>query len=86
MPPLAGIFCGPLVSTGGTLPTHCPLTQLPARWLLACLWLQVGSVNNTFGIKGVQEHCFFLKSIDDAHRLRVHVRCVWVYVSGEQCR
>ena len=31
-------------------------------------------MNNTFGIKGVQEHCFFLKSIDDAHRLRVHVR------------
>jgi NADH dehydrogenase FAD-containing subunit len=35
----------------------------------------VGSVNNTFGIRGVAERCFFLKSIDDAHRLRVHIRC-----------
>lgn len=39
-----------------------------------------GSVNNTFGIKGVQEHCFFMKSIEDAHRLRVHIRC------GGACR
>ena len=31
----------------------------------------VGSVNNTFGIKGVEEQCYFLKSIEDAHRLRV---------------
>lgn len=30
----------------------------------------VGSVNNTFGIKGVAEHTFFFKSIDDAHNLR----------------
>lgn len=31
-------------------------------------------MNNTFGIQGVRERCFFLKSIDDAHRLRVHIR------------
>lgn len=37
------------------------------------LVLGVGSVNNTFGIKGVSDHCFFLKSIDDAHRLRVRL-------------
>ncbi|CAL8468285.1 g7825 [Coccomyxa elongata] len=34
------------------------------------LVLAVGSVNNTFGIKGVAEHTFFFKSIDDAHNLR----------------
>ncbi|GBF96542.1 hypothetical protein Rsub_09125 [Raphidocelis subcapitata] len=33
----------------------------------------VGSVNNTFGIKGVQEHCFFFKSIEDAKALRRRV-------------
>lgn len=33
----------------------------------------VGSVNNTFGIKGVEDHCHFLKSIDDAHRLRLRI-------------
>lgn len=30
----------------------------------------VGSVNNTFGIKGVKEHCMFFKSIEDASALR----------------
>lgn len=31
---------------------------------------QVGSVNNTFGIKGVQEHCMLFKTIQDANNLR----------------
>lgn len=31
-------------------------------------------MNNTFGIKGVGEHCWFLKTIDEAHKLRVHIR------------
>jgi hypothetical protein len=35
---------------------------------------QVGSVNNTFGVKGVKENCWFLKTIDEAHKLRVHLR------------
>jgi NADH dehydrogenase FAD-containing subunit len=34
---------------------------------------QVGSVNNTFGISGVAEHCHFFKSIEDAHRLRARI-------------
>ena len=35
------------------------------------LWgAAVGSINNTFGIKGVQEHTMFFKNIDDANRLR----------------
>ena len=33
----------------------------------------VGSVNNTFGIKGVEEHTFFFKNIEDAHKLRRRV-------------
>ena len=34
------------------------------------LVVSVGSVNNTFGVKGVEENCFFFKSISDASRLR----------------
>lgn len=37
------------------------------------LVLGVGSINNTFGIKGVQEHTFFFKSITDANKLRRQV-------------
>ncbi|GAB4819591.1 hypothetical protein N2152v2_006637 [Parachlorella kessleri] len=37
------------------------------------LLLGVGSVNNTFHIAGVEENCFFLKTIGDAHRLRIHL-------------
>ena len=33
----------------------------------------VGSINNTFGIKGVGEHTIFFKSIEDANRLRRQV-------------
>eukprot|EP00798_Chlamydomonas_sp_ICE-L_P004949 gene4949-34725_t len=34
------------------------------------LVMAVGCVNNTFGIKGVDEHCFYFKSIEDANKLR----------------
>lgn len=37
------------------------------------LLLAVGSVNNTFGIPGVADYCWFLKNIDQAHKLRVHL-------------
>ena len=37
------------------------------------LVVSVGSVNNTFGVKGVQDHCFFFKNIEDASRLRGQV-------------
>ncbi|KAI7837688.1 hypothetical protein COHA_008481 [Chlorella ohadii] len=37
------------------------------------LLCSVGAVNATFGIKGVQEHCFFLKSMEDAQQLRRHI-------------
>jgi NADH:ubiquinone reductase (non-electrogenic) len=32
--------------------------------------VQVGSVNNTFGVKGVEENCLMFKTIEDAHKLR----------------
>jgi NADH:ubiquinone reductase (non-electrogenic) len=34
------------------------------------LIVAVGSVNNTFGVKGVEDHCFFFKGIDDASKFR----------------
>lgn len=34
------------------------------------LVVSIGSVNNTFGVKGVEDNCFFFKSITDASRLR----------------
>lgn len=37
------------------------------------LVMSVGSINNTFGIKGVDKHCMFFKSIDDANKLRQRV-------------
>ncbi len=42
--------------------------------LVACVCApQVGSINNTFGIKGVQQYCNFFKSIEDANALRSRV-------------
>lgn len=37
------------------------------------LVVAVGSVNNTFGIKGVDQYCTYFKSIEDAGRLRARV-------------
>lgn len=55
------------------------------RCLRPCI--QVGSVNNTFGIQGVKEHCMFFKSIEDASALRRRIsecfeRAALPYVSG----
>ena len=36
----------------------------------ACWRAAVGSSNNTFGIKGVEDYCFFFKSITNANELR----------------
>ena len=49
---------------------------------ILCL-LQVGAVNATFGIKGVQEHCFFLKTMEDAKTLRRHIRCACLLCSRD---
>ena len=35
-----------------------------------CRRAAVGSSNNTFGIKGVEDYCFFFKSITNANELR----------------
>jgi len=37
------------------------------------LVVAVGSINNTFGTPGVEENCYFFKTIDDAKRLRQRV-------------
>jgi hypothetical protein len=47
------------------------LTKTPPRPLYPPP--QVGSVNNTFGITGVKEHCMFFKSIENASALRRRV-------------
>ena len=50
----------------------CSLNTLKVlRVLVPCA--AVGSINNTFGIKGVAEHTIFFKSIEDANRLRRQV-------------
>ena len=36
-------------------------------------WLQVGSVNNTFGVPGVEENCLFLKDMEHAKAIRHRV-------------
>ncbi|KAG4075681.1 hypothetical protein HA402_003506 [Bradysia odoriphaga] len=37
------------------------------------LIIAVGSYSNTFGIKGVKEHAFFLKEVADARRIRTRI-------------
>ena len=39
---------------------------------LAC-FLQVGCVTNSFGIKGVKEFCLYLKTVEDAMKIRQHI-------------
>lgn len=61
---------------GAFLFLHVQQQQHPAA--CRCLYMSagcaaVGSVNNTFGIKGVEEHTFFFKNIEDANRLRRRV-------------
>ena len=36
-------------------------------------WLQVGSINNTFGVPGVEENCLFLKDMEHAKAIRHRV-------------
>lgn len=57
------------------------------EWCHVPCGMQVGSVNNTFGIKGVQEYCQFFKSIEDANNLRRRIsecfeRAALPYVSA----
>jgi hypothetical protein len=58
------------------LPVKQPFTNLQLMLRLIIFIapdLQVGSVNNTFGIQGVGEHCQFFKTIEDATRLRKRI-------------
>lgn len=38
------------------------------------LILGVGAVSNDFGVAGVKDYAWFLKTVEDAHKLRVHLR------------
>ena len=45
----------------------------------------VGSSNNTFGIKGVEDHCFFFRSITNANELRRRVSECFERAALPQC-
>eukprot|EP01024_Parvocaulis_polyphysoides_P073525 TRINITY_DN9468_c1_g1_i5.p1 TRINITY_DN9468_c1_g1~~TRINITY_DN9468_c1_g1_i5.p1 ORF type:complete len:604 (+),score=96.75 TRINITY_DN9468_c1_g1_i5:111-1922(+) len=53
------------------------------------LVVAVGSVNNTFGIKGVDEYCYYFKTVEDANKVRLRVsecfeRAALPYASKEE--
>lgn len=80
---------GPCCSRVCTCVSPCALQRFPAACWLAVA-VQVGSVNNTFGIKGVKEHCMFFKSIEDASALRRRIsecfeRAALPYVRQDAC-
>ncbi|KAL3151414.1 tubulin alpha 1 [Trebouxia sp. C0009 RCD-2024] len=54
-------------------PKHAGIEQYNFEVPYDILVYSVGSVVNTFGIKGVQEHAFFFKSIANANALRQRV-------------
>ena len=35
--------------------------------------MQIGAVTNTFGVPGVEENCFYMKSAEDAKALRERI-------------
>ena len=45
----------------------------------------MGSSNNTFGIKGVEDHCFFFRSITNANELRRRVSECFERAALPQC-
>lgn len=45
------------------------------------LVIAVGQINNTFGIPGVREHCFFLKHTSDARTIRRRIVELFEYAS-----
>lgn len=88
----AGLYCtrNKQVQCRVSVGVWCPA---PPLLLLLCLLVpaQVGSVNNTFGIKGVSDHCMFFKSIEDASALRRRIsecfeRAALPYVSNSIAR
>lgn len=48
-------------------------SSLPFDLAFDHLIIAVGSYSNTFGIKGVKEHAFFLKEVADARRIRTRI-------------
>lgn len=58
------VKCEGVLCTGDT----CDLDEFSLQY--DRLVMTVGAQTNTFGIPGVREHCFFLKKIEDARRIR----------------
>lgn len=54
-------------------PADAGLDEACFKMSYDALIVSVGSVNNTFGIAGVDEYCLYFKSIDDANALRRRV-------------
>lgn len=50
------------------------------------LVIAVGSVSNDFGIKGVQEHCLFLDTLDQAQRFQQHLLNRMLYLHTHKRR
>ena len=58
------ILCNSIKCEG----TACDLVDFDVEY--DNLLIAVGATTNTFGIKGVREHCLFLKQVEDAANLR----------------
>lgn len=61
--------CAAKKERGENIEDHDHTFTLPYDVLV----MAVGSVTADFGVPGVRKHCWFLKSIEDAHSLRVHL-------------
>lgn len=62
--------CAARKKSSGEASDHDHTFELPYDGLV----MAVGSVTADFGVPGVKENCWFMKTIDDAHSLRVHLR------------
>lgn len=64
-------------------PADAGLDEACFKMTYDVLVMAVGSVNNTFGIKGVDQYCNYFKSIEDANALRrwVHA-CICLHTWG----
>lgn len=53
--------------------------------------MQIGAVTNTFGVPGVDEHCFYMKNAEDAKALRERINACFELANlpdttDEECR
>ena len=71
LPPALQV-CAARMDSGAYVPhTEADHTFTVPYDVLLC---SVGAVSATFGTPGVHERCYFLKSMEDARKLRKHIR------------